>query len=45
MTGQTPFRLVYGVETVLPMDYIMPILCIATLTGMANREALEEWLA
>jgi len=38
LTGQTPFRLVYGVEVVMPMEYIM-------LTGMTNHGALEERLA
>ena len=42
--GQTPFRLVYGVETVMPMEYISPTLCIAALTRMTDHEALEERL-
>ena len=45
ITGQTPFRLVYGVEVIISMEYIMPSLCIAALTGMADHEALEERLA
>eukprot|EP00253_Pinus_taeda_P022855 PITA_22855 len=45
LSGQTPFRLVYGIEAVMPMEYIMPSLQIATFTGMANHESLEEWLA
>ena len=45
LTGQTPFRLVDGVEVVMPMEYIVPSLCIATFTGMADRGALEEMLA
>lgn len=44
LTRQTPFRLVYGVEAVMPMEYIVPSLCIATLTGMTDHEALEERL-
>lgn len=44
LKGQTPFQLVYGVEFVMPMEYIMPSLCIASFTGMADREALKEWL-
>ena len=44
LTGQTPFRLVYGVEAVMPMEYIVLSLCIAVFTGMANRGALEERL-
>lgn len=45
LTGQTPFRLVYCVEVVIPMEYIMPSLRIAAFTGMANHIALEDWLA
>jgi len=44
LTRKTPFRLVYGVEFVMSMEYIMPSLHIATFTNMANREALEEQL-
>ena len=39
------FILVYGVEVVMPMEYIVPSLRIVALTGMGDREALEEWLA
>ena len=45
LMGQTPFRLVYGVEVVMPMEYIVPSLCIAALTGMTDCKALEERLA
>ena len=45
LTGQTPFQLVYGMEAVMPMEYIVPSLCIATFTRMTDREALEERLA
>ena len=42
---QTPFRLVYGVEAIMPMEYISPSLQIEVLTGMTDRGALEERLA
>jgi len=42
LIGQTPFRLVYGVEVVMPMEYIMPSLCITSFIGMADHEALDE---
>ena len=45
MTGQTPFRLLYGEEAVMPMEYIIPSLRIAVVTGMADRAALEERIA
>ena len=44
LTGQTPFWLVYGVEAVMPMEYIILSLCIVALTGMTDRGTLEERL-
>lgn len=34
--------LVYGVEDIMLMEYIVPSLHIAALTDMADHEALEE---
>ena len=34
LTGHTPFKLVYGQEEVMPMEYIVPSLRIAAATGM-----------
>lgn len=45
LTRKTPFRLVYGVEAIMPMEYIIPSLCIVALTGMMDHGALEERLA
>eukprot|EP00253_Pinus_taeda_P012405 PITA_12405 len=45
LTGQTYFKLVYGTEVIMPMEYIVPSLRIASMTGMADHEALEERLA
>ena len=42
LTGQTAFKLVYGQEVVMPMEYIVPSLCIAAATGMANETTLKE---
>jgi len=39
-----PFRLVYGAEVVMHMEYIVPSLCIVAFTEMENCGALEEWL-
>ena len=36
LTGQTPFKLVYGKEAFMPMEYIVPSLRIAAATGMDN---------
>ena len=41
MTGQTPFRLVYVIKDIMPMEYIMPSLRIAAFTGVDHHEALE----
>jgi len=43
--GQTPFRLVYGVESIMAMEYVILSLRIAALTGMMDRGAVEEMLA
>jgi len=42
LTGKTPFKLMYGVEAVMAMEYIVPILRIVALTEIANHGALEE---
>jgi transposase InsO family protein len=45
LTGQTPFRLVYGKEAVMPMEFILPSLCIATITELSDTGTIEERLA
>jgi len=45
LTGKTSFRLMYGIEVVILMEYIVPSIRIATPTGMADHRALEERLA
>lgn len=42
LIGQMPFRLVYGIEAMMPMEYVVPSLRIVVLTGMVGCEALEE---
>ena len=44
LTGQTPFKLAYGKEVVMPMEYIVPSLKIAALTDLADEETIEERL-
>jgi hypothetical protein len=41
LTGQTPFRLVYGHEAVMPMEFIMPSLCIVALTELTDLGVVE----
>ena len=44
LIGQTPFRLVYGIKAVMPMEYIVPSLRIIALKEVADHESLEERL-
>ena len=41
-TGQTPFKLVYGQEVVMPVEYIVPSLIIAASMGMDDEAMLKE---
>ena len=45
LTGQTPFRLMYGQEALIPMDYIVRSLRIDVITEMMNVNAVEEILS
>ena len=42
LTGKTPFKLVYGKEAVMPMEYIVPSLRITATTGMDDETAPKE---
>lgn len=44
MIGHTPFKLAYGQEVVMPMEYTVPSLKVAALTQMANENTLKERL-
>ena len=44
MTGHTPFRLVYGKEVVMPMEYIVPSLRISAFTEMDDLAVMTERL-
>ena len=44
LIGHTPFRLAYGQEVVMPMEYIVPSLKIEVLIDMADDETLNERL-
>ena len=44
LIGKTPFRLVYGQEVVMPMEYIVPSLRIVVIMEMTNVNAVEERL-
>ena len=45
LTGHTPFRLVYGQEVVMPMEYIVPSLRISAFIEMDDPTILNERLA
>ena len=44
LTECTPFKLAYGQEAVMPMQYIIPSLRVATLNDMVDEETLNERL-
>ena len=36
--------MVYGKEAIMPMEYIVPNLCIIAFKNMAESDIMEEWL-
>jgi hypothetical protein len=44
LTGHTPFRLVYGKEAVVPLEFLVPSLCVATITNVIERGVVQERL-
>jgi transposase InsO family protein len=45
LTMQTPFKLVYGLKAIIPMEYLVPSLRIAAFTYMDDTGAVRERLA
>jgi hypothetical protein len=45
LTCQTPFILAYGQEVVMPMEFLVPSLRIATMTNLTDSDAIEEILS
>jgi transposase InsO family protein len=45
LTMQTPFKLVYGLKVVVPMEYLVPRLRIVAFIGMDDTGAIQERLA
>jgi hypothetical protein len=41
---QTPFKLVYGLEGVVPMEYLVPSLRITTFTDMDDTGTVQDRL-
>jgi hypothetical protein len=44
LIGHTPFKLVYGQEAVVPLEFLVPSLCVATITQIIERGAIQERL-
>jgi len=44
LIGHTPFKLAYGQEVVIPMEYVVPSLKITVLTEMIDIEIVNERL-
>jgi hypothetical protein len=44
LTTQTPFKLVYGLEAVVPILYLVPSLRIAAFTGMDDTNVFQDML-
>jgi hypothetical protein len=42
LIGHTPFRLVYGQEAVVPLESMVPSLCVAIITNMTERGSVKE---
>ena len=42
LIGQTPFKLVYGKEVIMPMEYIILSLYISIGMGMDDEATLDE---
>jgi transposase InsO family protein len=44
LTMQTPFKLFYGLEVVVPMEYLVPSLRIVSFTNMDGTDVVQERL-
>jgi hypothetical protein len=42
LKGYTSFRLVYGKEAVVPLEFLVPSLHVATITNMTERGAIQD---
>jgi len=40
LTGKTPFRLVFGQEVVVPLEFLVPSLRVAAITNMKKQGAI-----
>jgi hypothetical protein len=44
MTKHMPFRLVYGKEVVMPLEFVVPSLWVTLETQMTNDQSLQHRL-
>jgi hypothetical protein len=44
LTTQTAFKLVYGLEAIVPMEYLVPSLRIPAFTGMDDTDVVQDRL-
>jgi transposase InsO family protein len=44
LAGHTPFKLVYGQEAVVPLEFLVPILHVAAITQMKERGVVQKRL-
>jgi hypothetical protein len=42
LIGHTPFKLVYGQEVVVPLEFLVPSLCVVAITQMTEQGAIQE---
>jgi hypothetical protein len=42
MTSHTPFKLVYGQEAVVRLEFLIPSLCVETITQMTEQGTVQE---
>jgi hypothetical protein len=44
LTGHTPFKLIYGQEATVPLEFLIPILCVASIAQMIEHKMIQERL-
>jgi hypothetical protein len=45
LTGKTPFKLVYEQETLMPMEFIIPSMHVATIIDLSDSGTIHEHLS
>jgi hypothetical protein len=45
LIGKTPFILVYGQEAVVPLEFLVSSLSVATITNMKKKDAIKDRLS